>query len=311
MKRTALPLIALALAAGCVGTQACAATIVLTNDDGLTSNVRALYSALKEVGHDVIVAVPCTNQSGMGAAIHVHGVPPRLEENCRNGAAKAGDPSAGPMTKAGVDRDWFYVSGTPVMALMFGLDVAARQRWNAAPDLVISGPNEGQNAGPIVISSGTIGNAQFALLKGIPAIAVSAGTATAGDGDLANPASSAVAGHTVRLVERLVAAAGSSPLLPHGIALNVNFPDRLDDLRWKQARIGTYSSFIGAYRAGTADAPAQLVFGSNPVPPTPDQQDDEAAVVREAAAISVMKAGFEGSQDDARVARVIGSLVTD
>ncbi len=35
-------------------------------DDGLTSNVKALYEALKADGHDVIVSVPCTNQSGDG-----------------------------------------------------------------------------------------------------------------------------------------------------------------------------------------------------------------------------------------------------
>ena len=46
-----------------------ARNIVITNDDGLTSNVVALYKALKADGHDVIVSVPCQNQSGMGAAL--------------------------------------------------------------------------------------------------------------------------------------------------------------------------------------------------------------------------------------------------
>jgi hypothetical protein len=35
-----------------------ALNIVLSNDDGLTSNLAALYLALKAAGHDVIVSVP-------------------------------------------------------------------------------------------------------------------------------------------------------------------------------------------------------------------------------------------------------------
>lgn len=48
---------------------ASALRIVLTNDDGLTSNLVAAYTALKADGHDVIVSVPCNGQSGRGAAI--------------------------------------------------------------------------------------------------------------------------------------------------------------------------------------------------------------------------------------------------
>jgi 5'-nucleotidase len=48
---------------------ALALNIVVSNDDGLTSNLVALYTALKSAGHDVIVSVPCTGQSGRGAAI--------------------------------------------------------------------------------------------------------------------------------------------------------------------------------------------------------------------------------------------------
>ena len=47
-------------------TPATARNIVISNDDGLTANVKALYEALKAEGHDVIVSVPCAQQSGMG-----------------------------------------------------------------------------------------------------------------------------------------------------------------------------------------------------------------------------------------------------
>ena len=39
------------------------------------------------------------------------------------------------------------------MSMLYGLDVLAVQRWSAPPDLVISGPNEGNNLGAINNSS--------------------------------------------------------------------------------------------------------------------------------------------------------------
>ena len=44
---------------------ALALNIVITNDDGLTANVRALHDGLKAEGHDVVVSVPCSEQSGL------------------------------------------------------------------------------------------------------------------------------------------------------------------------------------------------------------------------------------------------------
>jgi 5'-nucleotidase len=43
------------------------------------------------------------------------------------------------------------------------------------PDLVVSGINEGQNIGPVVDLSGTIGAARAAARRGIPALALSQG----------------------------------------------------------------------------------------------------------------------------------------
>jgi 5'/3'-nucleotidase len=45
----------------------------------------------------------------------------------------------------------------------------------AKPDLVVSGINNGQNVGPFIAISGTIGAAKAAAVAGIPAIAVSSG----------------------------------------------------------------------------------------------------------------------------------------
>ncbi|MCK6395207.1 5'/3'-nucleotidase SurE [Zoogloea sp.] len=95
------------------------------------------------------------------------------------------------------------------MATMYGLDVLATARWNKAPDLVLSGPNEGQNVGRVVVSSGTIGNAQFAAGRGTPAIALSAGTDTMDNTGLASPNSAIIAQLSVKLLKALQAKAGS------------------------------------------------------------------------------------------------------
>ena len=204
-----------------------ALNILVSNDDGLTSNTKALYETLKAAGHDVIVSVPCTGQSGRGAGIVMYSTNTIVPDNdktqieaeggCHNGAAPTGAPAVGKFTKPGfTGGDYYYVHGTPVMATMYGLDVVAAQRWGKAPDLVLSGPNEGQNLGKIVNSSGTVGNVQFAGSRGIPAIALSAGSDTTDDTKLANPYSQVVAQLTLNLVKALQAKAGTGPLLPTG-----------------------------------------------------------------------------------------------
>ena len=166
-----------------------ALNILVSNDDGLTSNTKALYETLKAAGHDVIVSVPCTGQSGRGAGIVMYSTNTIVPDNdktqieaeggCHNGAAPTGAPAVGKFTRAGfTGGDYYYVHGTPMMAAMYGVDVVAAARWGKAPDLVLSGPNEGQNLGKIVNSSGTVGNVQFAGGRGIPSIALSAGSDT-------------------------------------------------------------------------------------------------------------------------------------
>lgn len=291
---------------------AAAHTIVLTNDDGLTSNILALYRELKADGHDVVVSVPCTNQSGMGAALHIGRPLAPLAEACLNDAAAAGSPGAGPMTRADLPRgDFFYVAGTPVMALLYGLDVEAARRWGKAPDLVLSGPNEGQNVGAIILSSGTVSNAQYAALRGIPAVALSAGAGSTGDRALANPQSKTIARLSADFVKALGDRAKGGVLLPTGIALNVNFPDTLNGAQWRATRIGTYNAYkLGfvenvaaaasptmiemAKRHGAALPPLPgLSFDINKASPSEAQANDESIVYRTAIAVSPMQAGYE------------------
>ena len=294
-------------------------TIVISNDDGLTSNILALYKALKAAGHDVVVSVPCQNQSGMGTSLRI-GIPAtKLATGCRSDAAPAGAPTAGPMSRAGIDaKDFYYVDGTPVMAMLYGVDVVAQQRWGGPPDLVLSGPNEGQNVGSVILNSGTVSVTQVALMNGIPAIALSAGAKTADDKTLANPASPIVARYSVELIDSLFARAKGSSILPTGMGLNVNFPNTLEpaNLQWRASRIGTYNAYMFRYVENmAADSSPMLVsmakehgmslppgpglsMSMNTGTPTAEQQDDESVVSRTAISVSPMQAGYESPSLD-------------
>lgn len=299
-----------ATALGLTPAMTAARNIVITNDDGLTSNVVALYEALKAAGHDVVVSVPCVNQSGQGAALGIARPIAPLKSPCLNDAAKPGDPGAGPMTRAGLPAgDFHYVDGTPVAALLHGLEVVAKARWGTAPDLVLSGPNEGQNVGAIILSSGTVSAAQYAAVIGIPAIALSAG-ANSEAASLDNPVSDAVAQRSRELVAHLEARAGSGSLLPKGLALNVNFPDQPEGAAWQLTEIGTYNAYKVGFTTNMASSASPMMqmmaksrgmevpplpgvsFDFNTAAPAPEQMDDESVVYRKAIAVSPMQAGF-------------------
>jgi 5'-nucleotidase len=297
----------LALASG----TAHARTIVLTNDDGLTSNVVALYAALTEAGHDVVVSVPCTNQSGQGAALGIARPLAPLKTACLNDAAQPGDAGAGAMTRTGLPAggDFYYVDGTPVAALLHGLEVVGKARWGKAPDLVLSGPNEGQNVGAIILSSGTVSAAQYAAVSGIPSIALSAGANTEA-ASLDNPLSAVAASHVLALVAHLAARAGDGPLLPAGLALNVNLPDQLEGARWQLSEVGSYNAYKVGFTTNMAEAASPIMkamaeargfvvpplpgvsFDFNTADPAPGQENDESVVYRGAIAVSPMQAGY-------------------
>lgn len=290
--------------------------IVLSNDDGLTANVVALHTALEVAGHDVIVSVPCQNQSGMSGAIKFSGEFGPLTENCLHDAALVGAPAAGPATLEGLAQgDFFYVEGTPVMAVMYGLDAVAVERWGGAPDLVMSGPNGGQNVGAVTLNSGTIGAAQHAASRGIPSIALSAGSNSEGEPLSPGETSIAVAELSADLVNALADVAGEGALLPEGLALNVNFPDDLGEAEWQATEIGTYAAYSFQFVDNVAENPSPImvamaeregrelpaapgmVFDFNRAAPTDDQLDDEGFVYRTHIAVSPMDAGYSIEAD--------------
>ena len=212
--------------------------ILLTNDDGYDSaGLHGLRDALIEAGHRVTVVAPLTQQSGTGMKV-----------------------TLGTLELVEQAEGVWSVDGSPADAVSLALN---RVMAGAPPDVVVSGANFGQNLGNNVLMSGTVGGAVTAVLNGVPGIALSVGI------DLAEhdhkpqrfPSTLAAfppaAAFAVRLLEALTARRGSGdPLLPLGLALNVNYPALpADAIKGERiATIGRFGGFRLRYeRVGTEE----------------------------------------------------------
>jgi 5'-nucleotidase len=127
--------------------------VLVTNDDGVGSaGIDAVARAIAALpGTTVHVVAPAANQSGTG------------------GKTSGGQVSHSDTTTTSGLRAT-QVSGYPADAVAVALDDLGLK-----PDLVVSGINEGQNLGPVVDLSGTVGAARAAAQRGIPALAASEG----------------------------------------------------------------------------------------------------------------------------------------
>ncbi|THU79856.1 5'/3'-nucleotidase sure [Dendrothele bispora CBS 962.96] len=203
--------------------------ILLTNDDSWASaNIRATYDALKSDGHNVLLVGPAVQQSGKGGTV----VLPTTNITAPGGefgSIPVGAPFFGHDEQ---DQNLWYFNGTPAATAIFALDIIIPMvMGDEKIDLVVSGPNEGQNAGPFLYTlSGTIGATYASVERGIPAVAFSAGNETHRSfttitGDPHDPAT--IAG---RLTANFVAALanGINPkkqrLLPLGVGIGINYP---------------------------------------------------------------------------------------
>jgi 5'-nucleotidase len=130
--------------------------ILVSNDDGVGApGIDALVEALrKEPDVEVIVVAPAQNQSGTGG-------------NTTPGTVAVSDAT----TASGYPAK--SVAGFPADAVDWALNGGIPDK----PDLVITGSNAGQNLGPVVDLSGTVGAARAGARAGIPAVAVSQGIA--------------------------------------------------------------------------------------------------------------------------------------
>lgn len=132
--------------------------ILVTNDDGVGApGIDVLVEALLDLPRvKITVVAPAENQSGTGDT-----TTPASDTVATADATTA---SAYPATA---------VSGTPADSVTVGLDEIVKK----PPHLVVSGINEGQNLGPALDLSGTVGAARTAARAGVPALAVSQGLA--------------------------------------------------------------------------------------------------------------------------------------
>ncbi|MCB1363136.1 MAG: 5'/3'-nucleotidase SurE [Rhodobacteraceae bacterium] len=174
--------------------------ILLTNDDGINAPglevLEAIAADLAGSDGEVWVVAPAFEQSGVAHSIsYTH-----------------------PMMIARLGERRFAAEGSPADCVMAGLHDVMR---GAAPDLVLSGVNRGNNSAENALYSGTLGGAMEAALQGIPALALSQ---YYGPGNLGldNPFEAAAA-HGAAVVRKVLDAC---PDADDGYRLffNVNFP---------------------------------------------------------------------------------------
>jgi 5'-nucleotidase len=161
--------------------------ILLANDDGFrAAGLNALRAALLPEA-DVIVCAPDSEQSASSHSLSLHR-PLRLSQH---------------------GEGVFSIDGTPAdcvyTAFYAGTRILPRR-----PDLVLSGLNHGANLGDDVFYSGTVAAAREGALRGVPALALSAGLEA--DRTLA-------AAEAARIALALWRSQPTRPLL-----LNVNIP---------------------------------------------------------------------------------------
>jgi 5'-nucleotidase len=165
--------------------------ILLTNDDGVLSPVLHSTAAALATEHEVVVAAPALDQSGKSHAF-THGVHNLLTFGRETGAP----------------WPFYRVDGTPADCVKFAVSHLLKDR---PPQLVLSGPNLGENAGISAVYSGTVAAAREAALWNIPALAVSLSQST--------PA------HLGFALDWLLALLRDAAALPvPGAFWNINFP---------------------------------------------------------------------------------------
>ncbi|MDR7278461.1 5'/3'-nucleotidase SurE [Catenuloplanes atrovinosus] len=132
--------------------------VLITNDDGIDAiGLRSLAAAAVKAGHEVVVAAPRTEHSGYSAALIA-------------APNDDGQIVVEPHTFDELpDVPAYGVAASPAFIVVLAL----RDAFGRAPDVVLSGPNRGANAGHAVLHSGTVGAALTAASGGLSAIAVS------------------------------------------------------------------------------------------------------------------------------------------
>lgn len=161
--------------------------ILISNDDGyLAPGLSALADALAPIA-DITVVAPDSNRSGSSNSL-------TLDR---------------PLSVFQASNGFYFINGTPSDCV----HIALTGIMTEAPDLIVSGINQGQNMGDDTLYSGTVAAATEGYLFGLPAIAFS--QVEKGWGELASAARVAR-----DIVERRLEESFSDHFL-----LNVNIPN--------------------------------------------------------------------------------------
>jgi 5'-nucleotidase len=165
--------------------------ILVSNDDGISSEgIGVLAKSLSEIG-DVIVVAPQTEQSAVGHSITMQ-IPVRVNKFERGGKFFG-----------------YSVTGTPADCIKMGIKNIMEER----PDIVVSGINNGSNSAINIIYSGTVSAAREAAIMDVPSIAISVASHEVDD--------YSYAGKFAQQIVKMVAEKGLRP----GTLLNVNVPN--------------------------------------------------------------------------------------
>ncbi|GAB4543208.1 MAG: 5'/3'-nucleotidase SurE [Thermodesulfovibrionia bacterium] len=190
--------------------------ILVTNDDGISSQgIKALARSLRDVG-DVYVVAPETEQSAVSHALTLHR-PLRFEK---------------------INNRTFSINGTPTDCVIIAVTKLLPRR----PDIIVSGINNGGNLGDDVTYSGTVAAAMEGALLGIPSIAISLLRNGIEEGFRKKAVGLSVAAQFAKRLTAVVLKKG----LPQETLLNVNVPatNEIKGIRFTKQGRKTYDNSI-------------------------------------------------------------------
>jgi 5'-nucleotidase len=253
-----------------------AVRVLVTNDDGVHApGIAVLARALRDAGHDIVLAAPLADFSGSGAAIG----PVHLNQGVTFEEVELD----------GLDGVSAYgLDGPPALAVL-----AARLGGFGPPvDVVASGINPGNNTGRAVLHSGTVGAALTAANFGVSGLAVSVGWA-----DEPEFATAAAVG---------VAALAWLLEAPKGTVLNINVPHRgfADLAGIRSARLAPFGTVRTTF-VGAGDGRLEMEMQDTDVELDPDT---DTALVRDGYVAVTALVGVRAGDDTAATAFIEGRL---
>ena len=167
--------------------------ILITNDDGIEAEgLKHLVNWAKNLG-EVSVFAPKTQQSATSQSIEIHGTFEVKKSNLFEGI------------------EAYSVDSTPADCVRIAV-LGMKKKF----DLVLSGINNGPNVGGDIRYSGTVGACFEAAMQGIKAMAISTAFNSFGN--------------AVKNIERVYQEVQSRRMFDYADILNVNFPERGEEI---------------------------------------------------------------------------------